>query len=293
MSALQSDAQDLGFAGADWYEVSLAGFNYVDDQCAVYFNSLFAFNRRTAAVKSGLMAFDKTSAAIMDITGVATVTMSAISQVFGLAGSMTDVVAGTFLYDLPPANTQRFVDKNMTEYKIAISGHRNAIDSPASAYAAIRGYLNLCLPVTIEGQLIDRISDTKPQATARSAGPNIVIDVSPSNTLLSSVNEPLPPIPPPPSTKRGLNDFENDVDPEVWRAVQQAICTKPDGDPGATTHLAIADFFIGYGEADPDITTRGIGRQQMDVLMRAVNDAAGQSCKARGVADAKAAGKRV
>src|SRR5690242_19437523 len=43
MQALQVDADQIGYSGSDWYEVSLAGFNYVDDQCTVYFDSLFAY----------------------------------------------------------------------------------------------------------------------------------------------------------------------------------------------------------------------------------------------------------
>jgi hypothetical protein len=295
MTALQVDPGVLGYTSADWYEVALAGFNYVDDQCAVYFDSLFAFNRRTAAIKSGLTAFDKTSAAIMEITGTATVTMSVIAQAFGLAGSMTDVVAGTFLYDLPPANTMRFVQKTMGAYKGAVSNARPSINSPASAYGAVRGYLNLCLPVTIEGLLIDRISDTKAQAAADSTGTNIEVDVrsSASAGLLDGPDQRLQPVVTPPPEAPGYNPYEKGVKPKQWRAVQLAICAEVDGTPGPGTHAAIAEFLEGYGAPDPEVTTRGIGLSQMDVLRKAVRDADGQSCSQRGISGPREAGALV
>lgn len=293
ITALQSDAEVLGYESADWYEVSLAGFNYVDDQCAVYFDSLFAFNRRASATKSALSAFGQTTSAILEITGAASTTMAIIAQAFGLASAMTDVVAGTFLYELPPANTKKFVEKVMTAYKKKASDERGTINSRSSAYSAVRGYLNLCLPVTIEGQLIEHISDAVAEAKDDGSGTNIEVgtrSVRPSD-LISSPDIVLPAIPTTP-TGNG-NTYERGISSEQWKTVQLAICAKPDGDPGVATHAAMAEFFAGYGEPDPGITTRGIGPEQMEILLRAVEDANGQTCTQRGVANARAAGARL
>lgn len=295
ITALQSDAEVLGYASADWYEVSLAGFNYVDDQCAVYFDSLFAFNRRTSATKSALSAFGQTTSAILEITGAASATMAIIAQAFGLASAMTDVVAGTFLYELPPANTKKFVEKVMTAYKKKASDERGSINSRSSAYSAVRGYLNLCLPVTIEGQLIEHISDAVAEAKDDGSGTNIEVgtrSVRPSD-LITSPDIVLPPVFTAPAEARGRNPYEQGVHPEQWKTIQLAICATVDGDPGDATHAAMAEFFAGYGEPDPGITTRGIGPEQMEVLLRAVEDANGQTCTQRNVANARAAGARL
>ena len=55
----------------------------------------------------------------------------------------------------------------------------------------------------------------------------------------------------------------------------------------------MAEFFDGYGEPDPEITTRGIGPVQMDALRKAVREASGQSCADRQVANAREAGALV
>lgn len=293
MAALQADADQLGYAGSDWYEVSLAGFNYVDDQCTVYFDSLFAFNRSVSAVKSGLSAFNQTAAAIMQITGTAEVTMAVIAQAFGLAGSMTDVVAGTFLYELPPANTRRLVEKTMAAYKNAVSEHRSTINSKASAYSAVRGYLNLCLPVTIEGLLIDRISDTKARSSVDSTGTNIEIDVrsSASTGLLENANTRLPPVRDDTPSPAGLNFIEKRMLPSDWRKVQRAICAPEDGVPGSGTHAAMMEFFAGRGQPDEGIATNGIGAMQLSALSEAVESAAGRTCAERQVANAFEVGR--
>lgn len=293
IAALQADADQIGYTGSDWYEVSLAGFNYVDDQCTVYFDSLFAFNRNVSAVKSGLSAFNQTAAAIMQITGTAEVTMAVIAQAFGLAGSMTDVVAGTFLYELPPANTRRFVEKTMAAYKNAVAEHRSTINSKASAYSAVRGYLNLCLPVTIEGLLIDRIADTKAKSTVDVTGTNIEIDVrsSASTGLLDNASSKLPPVREAVPSPAGLNFTEKHIEPGDWAKIQRALCAPEDKVPGPGTHAAMMEFFAGRGQADDGIATNGIGALQLSALREAVEHAADRTCAERQVANAFEVGR--
>lgn len=72
--------------------------------------------------------------------------------------------------------------------------------------------------------------------------------------------------------------------------MQRAICAKEDGDPGAATHAAIAEFFEGYGAADPEIVTRGIGPVQMDALRKAARDAKNQTCAERQLSGPREAG---
>lgn len=299
MTALRSDAGFMSDGAPSWYDVTLAGFNYVDDRCAEYFDTLFKLNRKKESLKSSLSAFDQTSSAIMSITGTTEVTMQVIAQAFGLASNMTDIIAGTYLFELPPATTQKFVDETLHAYRNGAEENRNLINSPTFAYGYIRGYLNLCLPATIEGKLVDHIGGARAVADGGGAGADLAVRVVSDNSglvlseLIADAKKPIGDVVLPPPDAPGLNEYEKNVDSAVWRVVQQAICAKVDGDPGAATHAAIAEFFTGYGETDPEITTRGIGPSQMDVLMRAVNDAGGKSCHERGVADAKAAGKRV
>src|SRR5262249_3935432 len=69
LAALANDASiSLGAPGS-WYEVSQAGFNFVDDECRAYFNAIFFLNRDKDQLKSGLSAVGATTAAILGVTG--------------------------------------------------------------------------------------------------------------------------------------------------------------------------------------------------------------------------------
>jgi hypothetical protein len=174
----------------------------------------------------------------------------------------------------------------MGAYKDAASQHRGTINSRASAYSTLRGYLNLCLPVTIEGQLIDRISDMKAESKVNSTGTNIEIDVRPSASVLDNAGVPLPAIPTAVPSPQGLGFVEQHIRPSDWRKIQRALCVAEDGVPGSSTHAALSEFFEGRGEPDPDIGSSGIGTVQASILTAAVAESAGRTCAARGAANA-------
>lgn len=159
-----------------WYLVSEAGFNYVDDRCSEYFYSLFRLNRRREAFKSGLNAFGTTTNAVLQATGATAVSMTVVAQAFGLATVMTDVVAGTYLYQLPPATTREFVSKIMSAFREGVALRNAEINSPTAAYHVIQDYLSLCLPPTIEAQLETHVAKAAAVAHPK-AGANFDIRV--------------------------------------------------------------------------------------------------------------------
>ena len=295
MTALTVDMGIHPVTAADWYRVVEAGFSIVDDECKVYFSDLFSFDRNMRATRSTLNIFQQTANAILAVTGADTITMTSVAQAFGLASSMTDVVANTYLYRLPPASTKDFVFKLLRAYDNESSLNRAAITSPESAYRRIQGYLDLCLPVTIESNLLQHVDDMVATADAGKGGAALEVRMGSNNSalvlgeLISDVGKPLPP-PGPIENGRGLNDRERKLHSWQWADIQRAICAKVDGDPGPSTHDAIALFLEGYGEADPEVTTRGITDVQEDLLFKAVLEAKGQTCEQRRVADAREAG---
>jgi hypothetical protein len=162
LGALERDAGlDQGPAPPDYYyQVAEAGFNYVDDQCRSYFDELFFLNKGREQVKSGLAATGQTTLAILGITGAAVPTLTIVAQAFGLASAATDIVTGTYLYALPPATTQSFVERLQLAFRAQASSSSASVRSPAAAYYLIQRYLNLCLPPTIEAEITKQISNT-------------------------------------------------------------------------------------------------------------------------------------
>jgi hypothetical protein len=84
LNALAIDYNVSDSGNSRWYEVSTAGFNYVDDECRLYFNELFFLNREKDQLKSGLAALGATAAAVMGVTGATTKSISIVAQAFGL-----------------------------------------------------------------------------------------------------------------------------------------------------------------------------------------------------------------
>ncbi|WP_156634181.1 hypothetical protein [Methylobacterium sp. Leaf113] len=158
VAALSRDAGSLPGEPIDYYLVALAGFNYVDDQCRQYFDELFFINRGREQAKSGLAAAAQTTAAVLGVTGASATSLAVVAQAFGFSISATDVIAGTYLYSLPPATTQGFVQKLQSAFRDGAAQRRAAINSAPAAYYVIQRYLELCLPPRIEAEITKQIS---------------------------------------------------------------------------------------------------------------------------------------
>ena len=121
-------ARDAGYdpdSSVDYYRVAEAGFNYVDDQCRAYFDEIFFIDRERSQLKSGLAAASGTTAAILGVTNASTLTLSVVASAFGFASAATDILAGTYLYALPPATTQGLVNKLQAAYRGAAATVRS------------------------------------------------------------------------------------------------------------------------------------------------------------------------
>jgi hypothetical protein len=161
LQALAADAEiSLGSQGA-WYEVTLAGFNFVDDECRTYFDGIFFLNRDKDTIKSELAAAGATTAAILGLTGASAKSIAIVAQAFGLGVVTTDVIAGTYLYQMPPSVAQGFVKEMQLAYRDGAASRQLLINSPSAAYHAIQDYLSLCLPPTIEAKIAEHVAGAK------------------------------------------------------------------------------------------------------------------------------------
>jgi hypothetical protein len=148
----------------NYYEVAKAGFNYVDDQCRSYFDEMFFIDRGRSQLKSGLAAAGGTTAAILGITNASTLTMSVVATAFGFASTATDILAGTYLYALPPATTEGLVNRFQIKYRDAAAQTQATINTRAEAYYQIQNYLALCLPPRIEAEVVNAVNGSRPIA---------------------------------------------------------------------------------------------------------------------------------
>ena len=223
---LHSLAADAGYGESrapDWYAVSEAGFNYVDDQCRTYFDNLFFLDRGREQFKSGLNAASQTTAAILNATGATGLTLNVVAQAFGFATHAIDIATGTYLYRLPPATTQGFVEKLQLAFRDGAAANRARINSPTTAYYVIQRYLSLCLPPTIEAEITRQISSTS--AAPVPAGGGALFSIS----TVSVPGESAVPVflPPKPSVIIGPSKFTRLSKPGKTVGPSPKLCIKP------------------------------------------------------------------
>ncbi|NML74391.1 hypothetical protein HHL25_09685 [Rhizobium sp. S-51] len=289
MDALTRDA-GYGGASVDWYDVTVAGFNYVDDSCALYFDELFKLNRQRDAAQSLISVTGQTTNALLAVTGASKLSMAVVAQAFGLGSSLTDIVAGTYLYSLPPATTKKFIAKTMAAYRDGAAKQRGEIQrSPTVAYSFVRGYLDLCLPATIEGQLVEHVGAATAAARTEPNSTAVTIEVSSDNSgALREPKNPIEPLPPVVPRDRAIA-YEKLVLPTTWVRIQRLVCVAENGKIERTTRTAIRQFLAGRGEDRPNIDTTGVTEADARLLETLIEKNGG-TCQERNVPDATKAG---
>ena len=283
IDALKRDAAISNGSSNDYYLATVAGFNFVDDQCATYFDKLFHLNRQKNALKSGLNSFNRTTNAILAITNASTLSMTIVAQAFGITSELVDIVAGTYLYELPPSATLSFVKQTRIAYRRGAENIKAQINSPAVAYRQIQAYLSLCQPPTIEAMLSKHVANVAGIPQTNDGEVNVLVTSAPTADALPAVEQFLQssfdvlntPNQPSPGKTGGnglqLTSFEASLTKEVVVSFQAALCVETDGVWGAATRAALVEFFNGTGSPRPDIAQTGLkGNDDLIKLREAV-----------------------
>lgn len=278
LASLTRDAAGPAGGSVSWYEVTRAGFNFVDDQCTTYFNTLFKLRRKDDALKSGLTAFNATSNAILGVTGSSILTMTAVAQAFNLSYKLSDIHSDTFLYNLPPSDTSEFVRKMQRAYRDGVALKPALIANPTESYHQIQEYLSLCLPQTIEARLVEHVADARAEPTVGRSGAEVGVIVGSATSAtekarlerIASAGTRLPTVTPPPSVAGHINPFEMQLGPSEIGAIQEALCVKVDRAWGAGTRAALVEFYDGAGDPRPWIAQSGITGSDMVKLREAM-----------------------
>ncbi|TCP78855.1 hypothetical protein C8J31_1209 [Rhizobium sp. PP-CC-2G-626] len=283
--------------GGTYYDITEAGFNYVDDRCMEYFSELFYLNRRREAAKAGLNAFSQTSNAILAASGASALSMAAVTQAFGLSISLTDIAAGTYLYQLPPATTLAFVRKLQGAYREGVAAKAAQISTPTTAYHLIQDYLALCLPPVIEAKLIAHISDAAATPIGGGAVSNIEIDVRTNSSIdpqrlsaqvIRDVRQPIRRIEQNRAEQQSpIGAYETRLTRDRVKRIQRSLCVSPaDGLVKDVTRAAVDEFFRGVqegasGRTYPIARQAGIQAVHEDKLLQAETEVRGVCDPAR------------
>jgi hypothetical protein len=146
----------------DWAVFIEAGFNFIDEECNQYLDSLFWFDRYRRTTQNQIAITGATAAAIMGIAGAAAEAIAATATAFGFLTATADNFSNSVLFELEPSGIKSLVDRARAQYRAAAQQRIKEEESKnqPAAMSLIQGYLALCLPASIETQVNGAIVDT-------------------------------------------------------------------------------------------------------------------------------------
>lgn len=163
--------RDPALGGAAlWYEATLLGFNYVDEECAEYLRLNFRLTRMQKRDKGMLDLMSKNTSGLLAAARVADPTITTVAAAFGLGAQLTDAWLDGYLFKMEPELVFRTVTKLQTGYRIQIDKKKAEITSAGNAYRVVQSYYTLCFPQTIEAKMSEFLSQSVADADATGAG---------------------------------------------------------------------------------------------------------------------------
>jgi len=168
-----------------WRPVVDAGIDYVDTRCERYIDSIFWFNRQKNGVKNQIDILGASTAGILGATDAAAKAISLTGIAFGLGSQSVDNYGKGLLYEVDPAALRGVVEKSQAAYLTALDGA--TYSNRSAAMRAIRGYLALCLPATLESEINKSVNNSEFTAVEPAEG-------SPKANLVPHIDQvrPLP-----------------------------------------------------------------------------------------------------
>lgn len=177
------------WAGKEWGIFVRSGINYVDTQCNQYLEALNRFYRAKNTTKQQTVLAGAATMGIMGAVNVAAQALAITGIAFGFATASIDNLAGGLIFELPAADVTQLVRTMQQTYKGALpaDGYK---DQPA-AYAAIQGYINICMQSTIETQVANAVKQARlgVQKGNASTGAAPVVQVGPLTTYTYSADD--------------------------------------------------------------------------------------------------------
>lgn len=210
----------------NWTAFTLAGMNDIEQRCDAYLNWIDAQRRDRTPVLSQIAAIGGTTGAIMGVAGAGTQALSIVATAFGLASTTYANWNSRLLLDVDHSTVQTIVYTRQQEFRKVNVGVI-VPDRPAAIYL-LRGYLRICMPITIETEI------------------NTSVTLAQSGIPLSSVQNAF--------VRKAV--FGGSQPPPPIRAVEplRPTCVQAVGLPGAET------------EEEKKISALELGRLQANVL---------------------------
>jgi hypothetical protein len=151
------------YDAATWWLFVQAGMNDIDQRCDAYLVWLDEAQRSREPVLDELAQVSTAAQTIMRSTGVGANPITIVGAAFGLASSTFTNVYSRMIITMPHSTVQAVVLSRQKEYRDQLIGNSTdkpqvtIVSRPAALYA-LRSYLRLCMPMTIETEINNTIA---------------------------------------------------------------------------------------------------------------------------------------
>jgi hypothetical protein len=142
----------------DWSPVVDAGIGFVKQRCEAYLDAIFWFNRYKNTTVNEINLLGAGTASALGIAQASARDIALVALAFGITAQTIEILSSSILYKIDPAAVKSLVDTSQAIYLQSIAGVRYT--SRAAAVLALQGYLNLCLPTTLEAQVVAAVNKT-------------------------------------------------------------------------------------------------------------------------------------
>jgi hypothetical protein len=149
--AVEGSQALCSLVGRDWETFVQAGMNDIDHRCDAYLAWLDHRKRSSGPILQQISDMRTATIAIMSATGVGVTPIAVAAAAFGLASSTFSNLNSRLLMEIDNSTVQAIVLRRQREYREGLISRR--IDNRPAALHALRSYLRLCMPYTIEMEI--------------------------------------------------------------------------------------------------------------------------------------------
>jgi hypothetical protein len=234
----------------DWAIFVQAGLNDIDMRCDAYLAWLDERRRSSGPILQQISDVRTATTAILGATGVGVQPIAIVSAAFGLAASSFANFQSRLVLEVNHSTVQTIVLNGQRRLRLEIL--RTRIDNRPTAMHALRQYLRICMPFTIETEINTTITAfERGGADAVDRRTPLVDAITIQSPVIRDVRQTLKP-----GVKLKANaspvavgPFERSLQPTQIKVLQRIVCVPQDGVLTQATRDAILAFLRGANTA--------------------------------------------
>jgi hypothetical protein len=246
---------------AAWGLIVQAGLNDIDRRCDSYLAWLDDRRRTNNAVLKELADVTVATQAIMRVGGVGANPITLAGLAFGLAANTFTNINSRLLLEVDKTTVQTLVLRRRDEYRFQLRSIQ--VESKPAAVHALRSYLNICTPYTIETDINSTITVFQTGGAAALNRPPLINAETVRSTTIVRARDPLPVRQFPDKPAVGIAFITN---------VQSALCVPTaNGIAGESTIAAIRQYLQAIPKPVPE-TIDPTSAELRPILQKAVSE---------------------